>query len=298
MRSSSPRKRTSRLASVLDGEESQRAANRALELASERHRREPGSVPAQELLASVHFRFALNAGYPGSLPHWQEAQAAVRVDPRGRPRGAGASCATSRWSKSTSAATTNERTIRSRRSRIMREPTSSTRAASGRSRTRARPRSTSPSTSATWRTCTRSAASWPRRSSCYRQSLGHARAHLGKRPGRCLRPRPSRVRARPARPAQHEDGTARSGERARAHRVRLNQGLVDLSLSYRAQQARAYLTLGRIETARGTPGAACATFCDRGRALCRPIGRPQRRGRQSGEGRRSRPAGGVPSVKV
>ena len=49
--------------------------------------------------------------------------------------------------------------------------------------------------------------------------------------------------------------------RAHAHTaVRLNQGLVDLSLNYRAQQARAYQTLGRVETAERTPVAACASF--------------------------------------
>ena len=81
--------------------------------------------------------------------------------------------------------------------------------------------------------------------------------------------------------------------------VRLNQGLVDLSLSYRAQQARAYRTLGRVETAGKGAGRRLRQLRDGGDALCRAVGRSQRRGGQSGAGGGGRrQGGGVPQVKV
>ncbi len=44
--------------------------------------------------------------------------------------------------------------------------------------------------------------------------------------------------------------------------VRLNTGLVDIALRYRAQQAEAFLALGRIEAAAGAARAACGSFAE------------------------------------
>ncbi len=247
------------LATVLDGEESERAANRALELASERHRREPGSVPAQELLASVQFRFALNTGYPGSLPHWQEAkrlfEAILAEEPDAGARlrnvalvekylGAYYERADDReqaFAHHTRAYDLDARRVRaepdSRQAQIDLAIDVSNLANLHEGR-----------------------GELAKAIELYRQSLDMRE--------RISASDPADVYAR-GRVAYVHDQLAllnmKTGQLGPASEhahtaMRLNQGLVDLSLKYRAQQARAYLTLGRIQTAGGASGAACATF--------------------------------------
>jgi non-specific serine/threonine protein kinase/serine/threonine-protein kinase len=247
------------LAAVLDGAEADVATSRALELASERHRLEPGSVPALELLASVHFQYALNAGYPGSLPHWQEAkrlfESILAADPDAPVKLRNVALVEKylggyyeRAHDPAQALAHHERAYELDARRL-----------------RATPDSRQAQIDLAIDLSNLANAHEERGElqkaiDLYRQSLAMRE--------RISTSDPADVYARGRVAYVHDQlallnvklgqlGTAR--EHAQTA-VRLNRGLVDLSLQYRAQQARAYLTLGRVETAARTPAAACASL--------------------------------------
>jgi eukaryotic-like serine/threonine-protein kinase len=246
-------------ARVLDGEPAQSAANRALVLASERLRREPASVQARELLASVHFQFALEAGYPGSLPHWQETkrlfETILAEDPDATTKLRNVALVEKylggyyeragdqdqAFAHHTRAYELDARRVRaapdSRQARIDLAIDLSNLANGYEVR-----------------------GDMAKAIALYRQSL-ETREQISASD-------PADVYAR-GRVAYVHDQLAilnlKLGQLAAASdhahtAVRLNQGLVAISLSYRAQQARAYSSLGDVEAARRAPAAACASF--------------------------------------
>ena len=241
----------------------------------------PAVLPTQELLASVHFRFALNAGYPAIPTPLAGGEAAVRVDSCGRPGRRGQAAQRRAGRKVPRRLLRDERTTASRRSRITRERTSSTRAACRRTRARVRRQidlAIDVSNLANiheWR------GELAKAIDLYRQSLDMRE--------RISASDPADVYAR-GRVAYVHDQLAllnmKIGQLARRASTRTPlcasiRGWSTSRWSYRAQQADAYLTLGRIEAAARRVGRRVRQLRDGGRALCRALGRPFRRRGQS-----------------
>jgi serine/threonine protein kinase len=247
------------LARVVDGDESARAVNRALALATERHRREPGSVPTKELLASVHFQLAVKAGYPGSLPHWQEAKRLFESSLADDPEAVGKLRNVALVEKYLGGYYEHAKDPEQAFAHHARAYDLDAR------RVRAEPDSRQAQIDLAidvgnlanvheWR------GELLKAIELYRQSLDMRERISASDPADVYaRGRVAYVHDQLAVLNMKTGKLGPASEHARTA-LRLNQGLVDLSLSYRAQQADAYLTLGRIEAARGAAGAACATF--------------------------------------